>query len=269
MHLAEYQQRFQAALLDPIGTAADAELGITARPLRHTAEESASHHGHECSRHRIAIHHRHFWTRMHDFVAFRHPLVMRLLGETEFTELVRRYIVAHPPVSFTVSEVARSLASFLAVEAPWADQPILGHLAAFDFVRSGVKMSAEEATVCAEDLAALAPASLVKLAFRLKRRAALATTRFKLAPARIKELPRDAKLDAEPTYWLIHATKRGCFAQEVDQRTYAAFEHLARGVTIAELFARLKPLGFGTDDIDVLFDRCLRESLLVAVPEDP
>jgi hypothetical protein len=268
MRLAQYQQRFQAAILDPSGAAADADLGIKTRPLRHAAEACASHQGHECSRHRIAVHHRHFWTRMHDFVAFRHPLVARLLGEKEFTELVRQYIVAHPPVTFTVSEVARNLASFLSVQAPWADQPIVAHLAAFDFVRSGAKMSADEATVSAQDLAALEPQSLVKLRFRLKRRAALTTTRFKFALARIAELPRDTKLDAEPTYWLIHMAKKGCLAREVDRRTYTAFEHLARGVTIAELFVHSKPLGFSTDDVDVLFDRCLRENLLVTVPEE-
>jgi hypothetical protein len=261
MRLAEYQHRMQGAILGSVLTAIDGELGIRTGP------EACPRDGHACSRYRIAIHHEHFWTRMHDFAAYRYPLLRRVLGDAEFTELVRAYIAVYPPTSFTIGGVVEALPALLAETMPWVSSPILAHLAAFDFRRSGVRLTAEEATVSAAELAALDAGALARTRLRLKRRAMLAMTRYRFEPSRIHELPRNASLDDEPTHWLIYIAQGTCITQPVSPRLYAALQCLTTSVTVGELFAGLRGLGFRVAECDAVVGRLVDQELLVAVPD--
>ena len=261
MRLAEYQHRMQGAILGSVLTAIDGELGIRTGP------EPCPRDGHACSRYRIAIHHDHFWTRMHDFAAYRYPLLRRVLGDAEFTELVRAYIAAHPPTSFTIGAVVEAVPALLAETMPWASSPILAHLAAFDFRRSGVRLTAEEATVSAADLAALDAGALARTRLRLKRRALLTVTRYRFEPGRIHELPRNAALDDEPTHWLVYIARGTCVARPVSPRLYAALQCLVTPIAVRELFAGLRGLGFRLAECDAVVDRLVDQGLLVAVPD--
>jgi len=258
MRLAEFQHGLQDAILGPVLTALDGELGIKHGP------EACRRAGHACSRYRIAIHHDHFWTRMHDFAEYRYPLLSRALGDAEFTELVRAYIAAHPPTSFTVRGVVEALPAFVAEQTPWASSPILADLAAFDFRRSGVRLIAEEATATAASLAALSVDALARTRLRLKRRTLLATTRYHFEITRIRDLPRDAAPDDEPTHWFVYIAHRACITRRVSPRVYAALQRLADPVAVGELFADLRRLGFTVADCDTVLDRLLGQDLLVA-----
>ena len=140
MRLAEFQQRLQDAILAPVLASSDADLAIRTGPCRNA-----------CAHYRIAIHHSHFWTRMRDFALYRYPFLARALGDAAFDDLVRAYIAAHPPTAYTLGAIVDGLQAFL-------ESPVLADLAAFDFVRSGLRITAEEATLSPEDLAAI-PAS--------------------------------------------------------------------------------------------------------------
>jgi hypothetical protein len=259
MRLAEYQHRMQGAILGSVLTASDGELGIRTGP------EACPREGHACSRYRIAIHHDHFWTRMHDFAAYRYPLLRRVLGDAEFMQLVRAYIAAYPPTSFTIGVVVEALPGLLAETMPWASSPILAHLATFDFRRSGIRLTAEEATVSAADLVALDPGALARMRLRLKRRALLAMTRYRFEPNRIHELPRNAPLDDEPTHWLVYISRGTCIARPVKPRLYAALQCLTTPVAVRELFAELRGLGFRIAECDAFVARLVAQGLLVAV----
>lgn len=261
MRLDEFQHRVQDAILGPVLTAVDRDLGIKTGP------EACPRDDHACSRYRIAIHHDHFWTRMHDFAAYRYPLLRRALGGAEFTEVVRGYIAARPPSSFTLGVVVEAIPEFLADQMPWASSPILAHLAAFDLRRSGVRLTAEESTVSAADLAGLGPDALAHTRLRLKRRSLLATTRYRFEPGRIHELPRDAALDDRPTHWLVYIMRGACITQPVSPRVYAALQRLSSAVAVGELFADLRRLGLTLDECDVILGRLLDQELLVAVPD--
>jgi hypothetical protein len=261
MRLAEFQHGLQSAILGSVLAASDRELGIKTGP------EACPRDDHGCSRYRIAIHHDHFWTRMHDFAAYRYPLLQRALGDAAFTQLVRAYIAAHPPTSFTIGVVVEALPVFLADRMPWASSPILAHLAAFDFHRSGVRLTAEEATVSAAELAALGVEALARTRLRLKRRTMLATTRYRFEPKRIHELPRDAALDDEPTHWLVYIARGACITKPVSPRVYAALQRLTAAVAVRELFADLRGLGFTAAECDAVVDRLLDQELLVALPD--
>ena len=261
MRLAEFQHRMQDAILGSVLTAIDGELGIRTGP------EACPRNGHACSRYRIAIHHEHFWTRMHDFAAYRYPLLQRVLGDAEFTELVRAYIAVYPPMSFTIGDVVEALPALLADREPWASSPILAHLAAFDFRRSGIRLTAEEATVSAADLAALDVDALARTRLRLKRRTMLATTRYRFEPGRIHELPRDAVLDDKPTHWLVYIMRGVCITRPVSPRVYAALQRLTSAVAVGELLADLRRLGLTVHECDAILGRLVDQELLVAVPD--
>jgi len=260
MRLAEFQRGFQDAILGPVLTATDGDLGIRRGP------EACRHHGHACSHYRIAIHRDHFWTRMHDFVAYRYPLVSRVLGDAELTALVRAYIAARPPAAFTVRGIVEALPAFLAERAPWASSPILADLAAFDFRRSGVRLIAEEPTVTAAALVALPAGVLARTRLRLKRRTLLTTTRYRFEVSRIRDLPRDAALDDEPTHWLVYIARRACISQPVSPRVYAALQRLAGPVAVGELLVDLRGLGFSAAGCEIILDRLVDHDLVVALP---
>jgi len=251
MRLAAFQQQVQAAILSPVLDAADAELAIKTGPRAHA-----------CSRYRIAIHHDHFWTRMRDFTAYRYPLLARAVG-ADLTAIVRAFIAAHPPTSVAIGGIVERLPAFLAGHAPWAGAPILAELAGFDFCRSGLRAAAEEPTVSHGDLAALSFAALERTRLRLKRRAGVATTRYRFDLARIHELPRDAALGS-PTYWLVHIAGGASRAHVVGPRVYAALERLAAGIAIGDVVGAFQVIGLTPADSDAIVDRCVCANLLVA-----
>jgi hypothetical protein len=248
MRLAEFQTRFQAAILDPKPLAL-ANLGLKAVPDK---------------RARFAVHRRQFWRRMRSYSGSRYPLLVQLLGDDEFDLLVRQYIGAFSSRSFNPAEIVQGLSDFLAEQSPWAEFPIIAHLAAFDFRRSATKLGAEELTLRAEELVGLGLAALARVELRLKKRAMLTTTRYRFNLSRIADLPRDATLDDKPTHWLIDTTGRACRTRPVDARTFGALERISRGVTVATLVGELKAAGFAFPEIDNFVSRCIHQELLVA-----
>jgi hypothetical protein len=196
---------------------------------------------------------------MRDFVAARHPLLAKLLGQPELVELVRRYIVAHPPDSCVATKVGARLARFLAASEPWCAQPILSELAAFDFLRSGAAISAEEPTVSRAELAE------PDVTFRLKKRTALAITRFKFHAVPLTQLSRATPLDEHPTYVLVHMANRRTMTNEIDHRSYLAFELLAAGGTLRAVSESLHELALTDLEIESFLARCADADLLVAV----
>jgi hypothetical protein len=201
---------------------------------------------------------------MRSYAASRYPLLVEHLGDEEFDLLVGQYLAAFPSRSFNPSVIFQDLAAFLAEEPPWAEFPIVAHLAAFDFRRSGAKLAAEELTLRAGDLVGLVPEALARIELRLKKRAVLTTTRYRFDVAHIADLPRNATLDDQPTHWLIDATGGACRTRPVDARTFGAWESLARGVTVAAFVGELKATGFAVPEIDHFVGRCIEQELLVA-----
>jgi len=234
MRLAELQTRMQADILEPRAVADDG----------------------------MRIHHRHFWHRMHDFIARSHPLLARFLGGPELVQLVHAYIVAHPPIATVGLQVGAQLARFLATCEPWKQHPIIGALAAYDFARSAAANSAEELAVSRDELAVcrLDP----RVTVRLKKRTALVTTHYRFHTIAMAHLRRTDPLDASPTYVLVHMVNRKPQVIELDHRLYLALECLARGASIRTLIESWRSLGLGDVEIETLLTRCIDAELVVA-----
>jgi len=242
MRLAEFQQRLQDAILAPVLASSDADLAIRTGPCRNA-----------CAHYRIAIHHSHFWTRMRDFALYRYPLLARALGKAAFDELVRAYIAAHPPTAYTLGAIVDGLQAFV-------ESPVLADLAAFDFVRSGLRITAEEATLSPEDLAAIPRHALARTRLRLKRRSALVTTRYRFEPGRLPELPREP----ETTHWLVYIAGGKCVNRPVSVRMFAALQLLAAGIALPDLFRELCALDYSIGECDAVLGTCFTADLVVA-----
>lgn len=248
MRLAEFQRQFQAAILDPSAPGSVDGLGLMIPG-------------------RVGVHHSHFWTRMGEFIGNWQPLLARFLGAEEMDRLVRRYIAAHPPRTVVATFVCAQLADFLRTAEPWSAWPIIGELAAIDYRRALIRASAEEATVTKARLAAIDPAVIASLRFRLKQRSALVTSMFRLDISRLHLLARDTPLDARPTYRLIHMTGRRYAVIELDPRSVRAFEPLVEGMTMSALDEHLAGLGFDEGERRRFLDHVLESDLLVAIQD--
>jgi hypothetical protein len=246
VRLAEFQRQFQAAILDPSAPGSVDGLGLTIPG-------------------RVRVHHSHFWTRMGEFIGNWQPLLARLLGAEEMDRLVRRYIAAHPPRTVVATGVCAQLADFLRTAEPWSAWPIIAELAAFDYRRALIRASAEEATVTKARLAAIDPAVIASIRFRLKQRSALMTSMFRLDISRLHLLARDTPLDVRPVYRLVHMTGRRYAAIELDQRSVRAFEPLVEGMTMSALDEHLAGLGFDEGERRRFLDHVLDNDLLVAI----
>jgi len=247
MRLSEFQRRFQAAILDPNTRVSDAALGMKTRPGAPP-------------RHRLAIHHSHFWTRMTGFVRSSHRRLARYLGAREFSELVKAYIVAHPPGAGNASAVPELLAAFLASEPPWRDIPVLAHLAHYDWHWAIAASGAEDSALEPALLAGIAPTEHV----RLNKRAIAVQTWYRFHELDLTGLPRSTPPDATQTFLLLHTRSASDRAREIEHREYLALGLLARGTPIGGLADRLRELGH--DAGAVLASWALDELLVVTEP---
>jgi hypothetical protein len=248
VRLADLQRQFQAAILDPGGPGRVDGLGLTVPG-------------------RVRVHHSHFWTRMTEFIANWQPLLARLLGAQEMDQVVRRYVAAHPPRTVVASGVCAELADFLRSAQPWSAWPIVGELAAIDYRRALIRAAAEESTVTRAQLAAIDPAAIAAIRFRLKQRSAVVTSRYRFDFSRLHLLARDTPLDARPAHRLVHLTGRRYATLELDPRSVRAFEPLASGIALPALDAHLASLGYDDRERRRFVDHVIDGDLLVAIPD--
>ena len=246
MRLADFQRQFQAAVLDPAAPGR-IELGLQIPG-------------------RVRVHHAHFWTRMGEFIASWQPQLAKFLGAQEMDQVVRRYVAAHPPQTVVAWGVAAQLADFLRTAEPWSAWPIVGELAAFDYRRALIRAGAEEATVSRAQIAAIDPAAIAAVRFRLKQRSAVLVSRFRFDFSRLHLLARETPLDARPTHRLVHLTGRRYATLELDPRSVRAFEPLASGIALPALDEHLARLGYDAPERRRFVDHVLDGDLLVAIP---
>jgi hypothetical protein len=246
VRLADLQRQFQAAILDARAPGSVDGLALTIPG-------------------RVRVHHSHFWTRMTEFIGNWQPLLARFLGAEEMDQLVRRYVAAHPPRTVTAASVCAQLADFLRSAEPWSSWPIIGELAAIDYRRALIRASPEESTVTSAKLAAIDPAVIASIRFRLKRRSALMTSMFQFDFSRLHLLARATPLDARAVYRLVHLTGRRYATIELDPRSARAFEPLVEGLTMSALEEHLAGLGFDDRERRRFLDHLLDNDLLVAI----
>ena len=139
--LRELQKLFMAGVTRPGGPAATLTALVAGTPALTPAG-------------RLEIYGDMYFARLHDTLGADFPKLAAVLGDGGFLELVRAYLVAHPPTHFSLREAGRQLPGFLHQRdrgPPW-----LTDLAALEWARVDA--------FDAEDAAALDVAALRALA---------------------------------------------------------------------------------------------------------
>jgi hypothetical protein len=250
MRLADFQARFQAAMLDPKNKVTDLDLGIVSRTGDHPQLK-------------LAIHWHHFWSRMEKYVR-RHHLIEDYLGPAEYKQLVRDYVAVYPPTSIMASNVSERLREFLATQKPWSETPLLADLANYDWHRAIISASAEELAIRAADLQQIPQTELLGIRLRLKKRATTLKLNYKFHKLNIKQMARDNPPDKDPTYLLLDRFGPKMRLREIDLRTFRAMELLSHGITYGDLMSGLTELSFSPSEIVSHIGAWLLDNLIVA-----
>lgn len=172
---ALHQAAFARALLDP-------ELpppGGLAAP------------GGEAAR-RFAVYRNNVLVSLIDALAARFPVCRQLVGEAFFRAAAVHYVRAEPPRSRLLHEIGEGWPAFLERFAPAAGLPYLADLARLEAARSRAFHAADAAPLDATALAALEPARLPGVQFRLHPSVQLVPSRWPIVSLWA------AHLEAEP-----------------------------------------------------------------------
>jgi hypothetical protein len=155
--LAEAQARIRALVTAPEGVAeglrelADPDGSGLARLLRGDRGLPAAE--------RLGVYANAYFERLRSALAKDFPDLARALGEDAFHDLVRMYLMLHPPHRPSIRDAGAALAGFLCddeVAAPFRRRlPCAGALARFEWAQTEVFDAADAPLLAREDLAAL------------------------------------------------------------------------------------------------------------------
>jgi hypothetical protein len=110
---------------------------------------------------RLGVYANAFFERLRGVLAKDFPALARALGDDAFHDLVRVYLMIHPPHRPSIRDAGAALAAFLRddeVAAPFRRHlPCAGDLAAFEWVQTEVFDAPDASLLAREDLAAIPP----------------------------------------------------------------------------------------------------------------
>lgn len=89
----------------------------------------------------------------------------QVLGDDDFDQMGRGYVVAHPSKHFSIRWFGDKLADHLASTAPWSGTPALAELARLEWALAGAFDSADATPIAIETVAAIAPDDWPSLRF--------------------------------------------------------------------------------------------------------
>jgi len=228
MHLRELQGDFQRHLL----TQHDAILAaiVDAPPL--PASE------------RLKIYGNAYRVRLLDALHDTYPSLHQILGDDVFMALGETFIETHPSVHRSIRWYGRELAQFLARQLPYAEQPIVAEIAAFEWLLSEVFDAADAVSVDRSALQAVDPAHWSELTFQFHpslRRMTLAwnTVAVWQSVSREEEPPQPA-LEHAPVPWLLWRQDLMNRFRSLDATENAALDAALAGHRFGEICAALR-----------------------------
>ncbi|MEW6353348.1 MAG: DNA-binding domain-containing protein [Pseudomonadota bacterium] len=193
MGLTEQQHSLQAYVLNP-HSARGAEGYVVS-----TAAASAAR--------RLQIYSEAYRLRLEEALRTDFEALHGLLGDAQFNELCLRYIDAHPSRHFSLRYFGQHMSGFLRHTEPYAGQPVLSELAAFEWALIDAFDAPDGAVTGVADIAALPAQAWPAMRFVLHdsvRRLDLAwnapSIRDALKEERVPDAPRKSET---PQPWLI------------------------------------------------------------------
>lgn len=193
MGLAEQQHSLQACVLNP-----RAQHGAERHVVGNAAASAAR---------RLHVYSEAYRLRLEDALGTDFEALHGLLGDEQFHELCLRYIDAHPSQHFSLRYFGQHMSAFLRHAEPYAHQPVLSELAAFEWALLDAFDAPDGAVIGAQDIAALPAHAWPAMRFVLHdsvRRLDLAwnapSMRDALKEQRVPDAPRK---NETPQPWLI------------------------------------------------------------------
>lgn len=115
----------------------------------------------------LNIYHNAYAARLIEVLGNDYPALKAMIGEKAFGAMARAYIAAIPSRHPSARWVGSSLAVFLAETAPYATNPALGEMAAFEWAQAGAFDAADIDAMTFEQMAAIPVETWPGLRFHL------------------------------------------------------------------------------------------------------
>jgi Putative DNA-binding domain len=116
---------------------------------------------------RLAIYGGAYRGRLAEALAANFPALAALLGADDFEVLAARYIATHDSAFFTIRYYGHELPQFLASHEDYAEVPVFGELARWEWAMAGVFDAADARQLTEADLGRFAPQQWAHLRFTL------------------------------------------------------------------------------------------------------
>lgn len=221
---------------------------------------------------RLSIYRHAYFARIHDVLRDDYGALHALFGDAAFHDLVKLYLMAHPPRSHSLRDVGAKLSVFLAgpVAEPFtARWPYSADLAALEWALVDVFDAADRRVLVREALSALPSSGWAALELELvpaHRILALAWPVQRLRQAWSSERPLPS-LDPSPTTVLVHRHREQVFVRslgELEDRTLALVREGCDFATVCGRAADELGDAGSPSEVLALLERWLAEGLLAA-----
>ncbi len=205
---------------------------------------------------RVDVYANMYFFRLKDAIREDFPKVALLAGEPAWHDLMTDYVLAHPPVSWSMRYAGQHLPAFLAVHPLAEGRPWLADLARLEWARADAFQQRDEPVLPIEALSGVAPEAWGELAFR----AAGCVTLIE-ASAGVGQLwadleeaadpSPDAAPSQEPETLLVFREGLDVFHESLEGAEGRAGSALLSGCSFAEVCERAAGDAASDDDVEV------------------
>ena len=186
---------------------------------------------------RVQVYANAFFARLRDCLAGDFPALARAFGEDAFHDLVKTYLMMHPPTRPSLRHAGAHLASHLCSE-PFAEIfgrrcPYGADLARLEWALAEAHFAADATPLSREALAAISPEEWPELRLALTPSVALLHCAFPVQ--RLRESDQAEQLSARPTWLYVFRSKDHVRFREISQHEHQALSVLCAGGSFAEV----------------------------------
>jgi hypothetical protein len=219
---------------------------------------------------RLEIYSDAYFHRLREVMKEDYPAVAAVLGEGDFADLVREYLVAHPPSRPSVFHVGEFLADFLRGHRLGREFPFAADLALLE--RALIEaFHGPDAPALREDyLRSIAPAKWPALAMRAHPTVRVVRSEWKVADVRrmVDAHQTWCTPAREPSRVLVRRQDDVAYYREMEHREYRAFDLLLEGSDFAALCEAIAGDDAAAEPaatVSGLLHRCVADGVLAAV----
>jgi len=188
---------------------------------------------------RLAIYGGAYGSRLIDALAANYPALAALLGEEDFRALGAKYVSTHDSPYFSIRHYGEALADFLGGHDDYAEVPLLGELARWEWQLSEVFDAADAEPLAAEGLARIAASDWSELRFTWHpsvRRLALLWNVPQLWKALTEETARpELSVLSTPVEWLAWRSALKTYFRSLEPLEASCLDAARSGRSFGEL----------------------------------